>query len=179
MKTEFTQQDVAKLHFSHRVLYQGVSNVKEKLIHSNGPHWHVTTVRLSDVVGSLDPRYAGKSWLALFPCIDALDGLKRGHQYARKLQQSPLYYLPEHEKRNVSFRNIDGELYIDDGHHRTIIGRVFLEANGFEPVFHNVVVGHYTGGLKHRLQILPRRLKRQGIGVFNRGYRLVRRHLTS
>ncbi|MFS1977605.1 hypothetical protein BCU48_024420 [Vibrio splendidus] len=74
---EFTQQDVAKLHFSHRVLYQGVSNVKEKLIHSNGPHWHVTTVRLSDVVGSLDPRYAGKSWLALFPCIDALGGLKR------------------------------------------------------------------------------------------------------
>ncbi|MEZ9397642.1 hypothetical protein AB4393_18345 [Vibrio splendidus] len=155
MKTEFTQQDVAKLHFSHRVLYQGVSNVKEKLIHSNGPHWHVTTVRLSDVVGSLDPRYA------------------------RKLQQSPLYYLPEHEKRNVSFRNIDGELYINDGHHRTIIGRVFLEANGFESVFHNVVVGHYTGGLKHRLQILPRRLKRQGIGVFNRGYRLVRRRLTS
>lgn len=146
---------MAKLHFSHRVLYQGVSNVKEKLIHSNGPHWHVTTVRLSDVVGSLDPRYA------------------------RKLQQSPLYYLPEHEKRNVSFRNIDGELYINDGHHRTIIGRVFLEANGFEPVFHNVVVGHYTGGLKHRLQILPRRLKRQGIGVFNRGYRLVRRRLTS
>ncbi|MFS1886537.1 hypothetical protein [Vibrio sp. 10N.261.54.E10] len=166
MKTEFTQQDVAKLHFSHRVLYQGVSNVKEEVDSLQRPSLACDDGSIIRCRGSLDPRYAGKSWLALFPCIDALGGLKRGHQYARKLQQSPLYYLPEHEKRNVSFRNIDGGLYINDGHHRTIIGRVFLEANGFEPVFHNVVVGHYTGGLKSiDLQILPRRLKRQGIGV--------------
>lgn len=179
MKTAFTQKDVTKLHFSHRVLYQGPSNVKKRSINASGPHWHVTTVRLSDVVGSLEPRYAGKSWLELFPSIDAPSVLKRGHRFARQLQESPLYYLPEHEKPNISFRNIDGELYIDDGHHRTIIGRVFLEANGFEPIFHNVVVGYYTGGFKHRLHILPRRLKRQGISLLNRCYRLIRRHLAS
>nr|WP_241820659.1 hypothetical protein [Vibrio tasmaniensis] len=43
--------------------------------------------------------------------------------------------------------NRDGELYVDDGHHRTGIGRVFLETNGFELMIKNVLVAYCAGQL--------------------------------
>ncbi|WP_250132576.1 hypothetical protein [Vibrio crassostreae] len=39
----------------------------------------------------------------------------------------------------------DGELYVEDGHHRKVIGRVFLETNGFEPIIKNVLVAYCAG----------------------------------
>ncbi|MFA0108190.1 hypothetical protein AB4441_24785, partial [Vibrio splendidus] len=88
-------------------------------IDAEGNHWHVTDVHLADVVGSLDPRYAGKTWLDLFPCTDAPYGLKRCFERMRDLQRTPDYYKSEEKKQKYEFCNIDGELYIDDGHHRT------------------------------------------------------------
>ncbi len=166
MKTEFTHAEVAKLSFAHRVFYQGISTNKIAF-NAEGEHCHITDVHLSDVVGSLDSRYADKTWLDLFPCTDAPYGLNRGHECIQHLQQNPDYYFSAEEKRNYSFRNIDGELYIDDGHHRTVIGRVFLEANGFEPIIKRVNVAYYTGGLRHRICVLPRRFKHRLIRIFD------------
>ncbi len=173
MKTEFTQAEVATLPFAHHVLREGDQTGKEVPIDAEGNNWHITNVYLPDVIGSLDPRYAGKSWLALFPCTDAPYGLERCFERRRQLQRTPNYYRSEEEKRNYSFRNIDGELYIDDGHHRTVIGRVFLTANGFEPVIKNVFVAYYTKGLCHRMRIFPRRLKHRLINRFDVLNRLI------
>lgn len=151
----------------------------KKRCNVDGHYRHMTDIRLSDVVGSLEPRYAGKTWLALFPSTDDPYGLKRGQRYARDLKNNPHYYLSEKEKRNLSLRNIDGELYIDDGHHRIVIGRVFLEANGLEPIIKNVFVGYYTGGLKHRIRISPRCFKHRLMSRFYGLNRLIRRWLTS
>ncbi|CAK1691261.1 hypothetical protein VCRA2114E365_140038 [Vibrio crassostreae] len=41
--------------------------------------------------------------------------------------------------------NKDGELYADGGYHRKVIGRVFLETNGFEPFIKNVLVAYCAG----------------------------------
>ncbi|EGQ8101951.1 hypothetical protein MW344_003783 [Vibrio parahaemolyticus] len=173
MKTEFTQAEVAKLPFAQHVLRKGIQTEKKVAIDAEGNHWHITDVYLPDVVGSLDSRYAGKTWLELFPCTDAPYGLKRCFERIRDLQRNPDYYRSEEEKRNYSFCNIDGELYIDDGHHRTVIGRVFLTANGFEPVMKNVLVAYYTRGLFHRIRIFPRRLKHRLINSFDRLNRLI------
>ncbi|EOK5922022.1 MULTISPECIES: hypothetical protein [Vibrio harveyi group] len=167
MKTKFTHVEVAELPFARRVLYLGSVINKEKLMDEEGKHWHITDVYLPDVVGSLDPRHAGRTWLALFPCADAPYGLERGQRYAQYLHNNPDYYFSEEEKRNWFLCNIDGELYIDDGHHRTVIGRVFLEANGFEPVIKGVLIAYYTGGLIHRIRIFPRRFKHRLISRFN------------
>ncbi|WP_412500664.1 hypothetical protein [Vibrio cyclitrophicus] len=167
MKTEFTQAEVAKLPFAHHVLRQGIQSHDKVPIDAEGNHWHVTDVHLADVVGSLDPRYAGKTWLDLFPCTDAPYGLKRCFERMRDLQRTPDYYKSEEKKQKYEFCNIDGELYINDGHHRTVIGRVFLTANGVEPVMKNVLVAYYTRGLFHRIRILPRRLKHGLISHFN------------
>ncbi|MGF1815463.1 hypothetical protein [Vibrio splendidus] len=105
---------------------------------------HVTDVHLFDGVGSLEPRDVGKTWVVLFPCADSRHGLERGQCCARNLQSNPDYYFSE-EKRNCSLCNRDGELYVEDGHHRTVIGRVFLETNGFEPMIKNVLVAYCAG----------------------------------
>ncbi len=179
MKTIFTHAEVATLPFAHHVLYQGISTHKEKAIDAEGNHWHITDVHLSDVVGSLDSLYAGKTWLDLFPCTDAPYDLNHCFERIQDLQINPHYYFSEKEKRNYSFRNIDGELYVDDGHHRTVIGRVFLTANGFEPVMKNVLVTYYTGGSLHRIRIFPRRLKHRLIRFLDTFKRLVRNRNTS
>ncbi|WP_394145648.1 hypothetical protein [Vibrio atypicus] len=173
MKTEFTQAEVAKLPFAHHVLRKGIGTKKKISINPEGDHWHITDVQLGDVVGSQDLRYAGKTWLDLFPCTDEPYGLKRCFERLKDLQRNPHYYFSEEDKRNYSFINIDGELFIDDGHHRTVIGRVFLTANGFEPVMKNVFVAYYTGGLLHRIRIFPRRLKHRLINRFDIFNRLI------
>lgn len=87
MKTEFTQKEVP--------------------IDAEGNNWHIKDVHLADVVGSLDPRYAGKTWLELFPCTDAPYGLKHCFERMQDLQRTPDYYQSEKRKRNYSFRNGD------------------------------------------------------------------------
>lgn len=178
MKTEFTHEEVTGLYFAHGVLHKGVSNRKKKC-NVEGHRWHITDVYLYDVVGSLDPRYAGKTWLDLFPCSDNPYGLKRGERRYRELQSNPHYYFCGEEKKHWALCNIDGELYIDTGHHRTIISRVFLEANGFEPIIKNVFVNYYTGGLRHRIRIFPRRFKHRWITRFNVFKRLIARRSIS
>ncbi len=131
-------------------------------------------IDLSNIVGSLDPRYAGRTWLDLFPCTDAPYGLNHCIERMRDLQRNPDYYLSEEEKQNYYLCRIDGELYIDDGHHRTVIGRVFLEGNGFKPVMKNVNVSDYTGGLLHRMRIFSCRLKHRLICRLDVFKRLIR-----
>ncbi|HAS6021740.1 TPA: hypothetical protein ACGUVV_004658 [Vibrio vulnificus] len=46
---------------------------------------------LSDVVGSLEPRHAGQTWLAIFSCNEDLYGLEHG--YAQYRQSNPDHFF--------------------------------------------------------------------------------------
>ena len=137
-KTQFDNDDVASLSFSH-VYLDAIHPEQIDYIDS------VTgSVDLSRVVGVYHPSYSGKAWGQLVPVHEEkYQGLKRGARRAKELAENPEYYLSNDKKDHWGFILLNGQYYISEGVHRTIIGRAFLELNNLPPVVHGVNICRY------------------------------------
>lgn len=110
------------------------------------------SVDLSKVVGTTHIDYAGRSWGQLKPIEGTSKGdfvnnmkiscqqLKRAIANVRCLESNPEYYFSTCEKDYWSFYEIEGNFYISQGNHRTVIGRFFLHYNDKEQIVHGVKV---------------------------------------
>jgi len=113
------------------------------------------SVDLSKVSGTTHPTYADRTWGDIMP-VGPLTTYGDGSVYvpgmlnnARtkiKLRQlkdedGPDYYIGAGRlKPTWTFLRSGEELFIENGHHRTIIGRVFLTVNNLPTIVHNVTV---------------------------------------
>lgn len=116
----------------------------------------VGTVNLSRIVGTMHSNYAKRTWGELKPVPGSLAGnsitdtavafqpLSRATTNVRQLQLNPDYYLSADVKEQWSFYLIDGDYYIAEGNHRSVIGRYFLFANGLQPIVHGVTITEAT-----------------------------------
>lgn len=123
-------------------------------------HEHVAStsgqaVDLRRVVGMFHPDYQGRTWRELcgtpFGDIGS-SAMKRMGINLRWLEENPGYYHDHEEKQSWSFIEVDGDLYCNEGAHRTVLGRLLLEARGVPPIARNVVVDEYRAKLQATLR---------------------------
>jgi hypothetical protein len=102
------------------------------------------SVDLSHVVGMYHPNYVGCTWAELIGTpVGENYKLARLNSCLRELNVNPTYYEEKSIKANWSFSLIDGELYCDEGHHRTVIGRCYLQTFGKPTRIHGVALNVY------------------------------------
>lgn len=99
---------------------------------------YIGDVNLSEVVGTRHPDYIDKSWVELLTILGR--DSPRAKSKIELLNGTPEYYLNEEKKETWSFyKDIDG-YYIDQGNHRTVLGRFFFYLNKIEPIVHGVTI---------------------------------------
>lgn len=111
--------------------------------YGEGASCWVGSVDLTRVVGTSHPDYAGLTWRDLRPKAPGETGLqhlKRAGQTMDWLRSNPTYYLEKQDKLTWSFYELNGDYYIAEGNHRTVVARYFLLANGLPPVVHGVTI---------------------------------------
>ena len=100
------------------------------------------SVDLSEVRGIWHPDYANHTWAELIGAASsgARPCLKKLRDCLDELRANPGYYLLEEHKPGWSFYKVGDDYYLTEGNHRLVVGRFFLELNGFPPVVHGVAV---------------------------------------
>jgi len=107
-----------------------------------------TSVDLSHVVGLKHPNYAGHTWAELIGTpVGKNYHLARLHSCLQDLNDNPTYYEENSTKANWSFSLIDDKLYCIEGHHRTVVGRCYLQTFGKPTRIYGVALDIY-----HRIQ---------------------------
>lgn len=102
------------------------------------------SVDLSHVVGMYHLNYVGCTWAELIGTpVGENYKLARLNSCLRELNVNPTYYEEKSIKANWSFSLIDGELYCDEGHHRTVVGRYYLQTFGKPTRIHGVALNVY------------------------------------
>jgi hypothetical protein len=102
------------------------------------------SVDLSHVVGMYHSNYVGCTWAELIGApVGENHRLARLHSCLRELNGNPTYYEEKSTKANWSFFLIDGELYCNEGHHRTVVGRCYLQTFGKPTRIHGVALTVY------------------------------------
>lgn len=103
-----------------------------------------TSVDLSYVVGMYHSNYVGCTWAELIGTpVGENCKLARLNSCLRELDDNPTYYEEKFKKANWSFSLIDGELYCNEGHHRTVVGRCYLQTFGKPTRVHGVALNVY------------------------------------
>lgn len=116
----------------------------------------IGSVDLEQVVGTMHPDYAGHTWIELLPTPSnknhplgdfgqyQYQGLmKRGHRCIDHLRANPGYYTSHEEKEYWSFSKLGDRYYVNQGNHRTVVGRFFLSLNKQSTVIHGVGVTEF------------------------------------
>ncbi|MBR7782329.1 hypothetical protein [Undibacterium luofuense] len=116
----------------------------------------IGSVDLAQVVGTLHPDYAGHTWIELLPTRpdrtqtisnngrSQYQGLmKRGHRCIERLWTNPGYYTSHEGKEYWSFSKLGDRYYVNQGNHRTVVGRFFLSLNKQSTVIHGVGITEF------------------------------------
>lgn len=118
------------------------------------------SINISDVVGTTDPSYQGKTWMNLLRF-----GL-RMPEHLSLVETNPHYYHETKKKEpKMSFIKTDGRLYIDkDGVHRACIAK-FLFYFAIRTHLHGVEIREYqiTKDVFRRYQGIKDLLKEKGL----------------
>ena len=69
--------------------------------------------------------------------------MKNGGANADEFCKNPEYYFSEEKKENWGFYKVGKKFYIEDGNHRTIIARFFLNLNNLPEVIKGVSVTEF------------------------------------
>ena len=96
------------------------------------------SVNLEKVVGTSHPDYYNKTWGELLNLL--YNNSPRSKSNREMLSNNYKYYLDKEEKDTWTFVEKNGEYYIIEGNHRTIIGRFFLNLNNLSQIVHGVKI---------------------------------------
>jgi hypothetical protein len=109
----------------------------------------IGAVDLTLITGTTHAAYAEKTWFELRPVsgtlgndVNNLPSMDRAGDNYQWLQKNPNYYFSTEEKKEWSFYCIEGKYFIDEGNHRTVIGRLFLYLNNQPQLIHGVRITH-------------------------------------
>ncbi len=118
--------------------------------------YYNVSVPLNQVVGSYHPNYANQTWIDLLPARfkseknipdfsekNNFDRMRNGDEWAEKLGKDPEYYFLDEKKENWGFYKFGEKFYINDGNHRTIIARFFLNLNNLPEIVKGVSVTEF------------------------------------
>ena len=124
--------------FANSIIFNNCKDNFELVSSSN------SSVNLSQVVGMYHANYAGSTWIELIGSpVGTNAKLGRLDSCLRELENNPSYYESDSTKEQWSFSLIDGHLYCDEGHHRTVIGRFYLQAHKKPTLVHGVRLSVY------------------------------------
>ncbi len=98
----------------------------------------IGSVDLAKVIGTSHPKYYNKTWRELLDLL--YNNSDRSKAKREKLKDNPEYYLSKDEKDTWTFAERNGEYYVIEGNHRTIIGRFFLNLNSLSQIVHGVKI---------------------------------------
>ena len=125
--------DTTLLEFSE---YDLRPDIEHTVVNTNA------SVDLSLVVGTEHPDYKGCTWLELLgnPPGGPTAHLKRIRGRLSDLHREPEYYLNSSKKDHWGFYLLNGEYFVSEGMHRTVVARFFLACNDRPTIVHGVSV---------------------------------------
>lgn len=92
--------------------------------------WNASSVDVFRVISLWHPDYGSHAWGDLLGACGSPPPLKRVWALLRELERNPQCYMSRELKERWSFFEIGGRHFVETGHHRTVVGRYFLELNG-------------------------------------------------
>lgn len=119
-------------------------------------HYYNASVPLNQVVGTYHPNYANQTWIDLLPARfkseknipdfsekNNFERMKNGEANAYEFCKNPKYYFSDEKKENWGFYKFGEKFYIEDGNHRTVIAKFFLNLNNLPEVVNGVSVTEF------------------------------------
>ncbi len=145
--TRIDEMDLESVPFANEVLrFQAKQELE---LHED----RIESVDLRRIVGTTNPKFQiERTWGDLKPVAGTLrkerescyQPMERSRSVFSDLTEDPDFILSRKKKCSWTVLEINEELFVEVGLHRTVIARFFLHLNGLEPIVHGVNVRRAT-----------------------------------